>query len=117
MSKIKTIYIANHAHTDIGFTDYQALALRQHGEFVGQALDVIEATDDFPREAKYRWTVETTGPFLRWLRQASPDEIARFRFWHEQGRIDIAAMQYNMTPLLNVEQMHRSLYPLRAIRD
>ena len=117
MSKIKTIYICNHAHTDIGFTDYQALALRQHGEFVGQALDLIESTDDYPAAAKYRWTVETTGPFLRWLRQASPAEIARFRFWHEQGRIDIAGMQYNMTPLLNVEQMHRSLYPLRAIRD
>lgn len=117
MSKIKTIYICNHAHTDIGFTDYQELALRQHGEFVGQALDLIEATDRYPAEAQYRWTVETTGPFLRYLRQASKPEIERFRHWHEQGRIDIAAMQYNMTPLLNVEQMHRSLYPLRALRD
>jgi alpha-mannosidase len=117
MSKIRTIYICNHAHTDIGFTDYQELALRQHGEFVGQALDLIEQTDGYPDPAKYRWTVETTGPFLKYLRQASATEIDRFRFWHEQGRIDIAGMQYNMTPLLNVEQMHRSLYPLRAIRD
>ena len=117
MSKIKTVYICNHAHTDIGFTDHQELALRQHGEFVGQALDLIEATDDYPLAAQYRWTVETTGPFLKYLRQASRAEISRFRHWHEQGRIDIAAMQYNMTPLLNVEQMHRSLYPLRAIRD
>ncbi len=117
MSKIKTIYICNHAHTDIGFTDYQELALRQHGEFVGHALDLIEATDAYPAEAQYRWTIETTGPFLKYLRQASKAEIARFRHWHEQGRIDIAAMQYNMTPLLNVEQMHRSLYPLRALRD
>ena len=117
MSKIKTIYICNHAHTDIGFTDYQELALRQHGEFVGQALDLIEATDGYPVEAQYRWTVETTGPFLKYLRQASKGEIERFRHWHEQGRIDIAAMQYNLTPLLNIEQMHRTLYPLRAIRD
>jgi alpha-mannosidase len=117
MAKIKTIYVCNHAHTDIGFTDYQELALRQHGEFVGQALDLIEATDGYPVEAQYRWTVETTGPFLRYLRQATKAEIERFRFWHEQGRIDIAGMQYNMTPLLNVEQMHRSLYPLRALRD
>lgn len=29
MSKIKTILIYNRAHTDIGFTDYQELALRQ----------------------------------------------------------------------------------------
>ena len=26
-------------------------------------------------------------------------------------------MQYNLTPLLNIEQMHRTLYPLRALRD
>jgi hypothetical protein len=117
VSKIKTIYICNHAHTDIGFTDYQELALRQHGEFVGQALDLIEKTDAYPVEAQYRWTVETTGPFLKYLRQAGKGEIERFRHWHEQGRIDIAAMQYNLTPLLNIEQMHRSLYPLRAIRD
>ena len=117
MSKINTIYICNHSHTDIGFTEYQELALAQHGEFVGQALDLIEATDDYPVEAQYRWTIETTGPFLRYLRQASKAEISRFRHWHEQGRIDVAAMQYNMTPLLNIEQMHRSLYPLRAIRD
>lgn len=117
MSKIKTIYIANHSHTDIGFTDYQELALRQHGEFVGQALDLIEATDDYPLEAQYRWTIETTGPFLRYLRQATKAEVRRFRHWHEQGRIDIAAMQYNLTPLLNIEQMHRTLYPLRALRD
>ncbi len=117
MAGIKTIYVCNHAHTDIGFTDFQDLALRQHGEFVEQALDLIEATDGYPAEAQYRWTVETTGPFLRYLRQADRGQIARFRHWHEQGRIDIAAMQYNQTPLLNVEQMHRSLYPLRALRD
>lgn len=117
MSKIKTIYICNHAHTDIGYTDFQENCFRQHGEFVEQALDLIEATDAYPDEAKYRWTVETTGPFLRYLRGASKGQIERFRHWHEQGRIDIAGMSYNMTPLLNVEQMHRSLYPLRAIRD
>ena len=117
MAKIKTIYVCNHAHTDIGFTDYQDLALRQHGEFVEQALDLIEATDGYPAAARYRWTVETSGPFLRYLRRADPGQVRRFRHWHDEGRIDIAAMQYNFTPLLNVEQMHRSLYPLRAIRD
>lgn len=117
MGKIKTIYICNHSHTDIGYTDFQDNCLRQHGEFVDQALDLIEATDGYPAEAQYRWTVETTGPFIKYLRQAGRDQIERFRHWHEQGRIDIAAMQYNFTPLLDVEQMHRSLYPLRAIRD
>ena len=107
MGSIKTIYVCNHSHTDIGFTDYQDVCFRQHGEFIGQALDLIEATDGYPAEAQYSWTCETTGPLLRYLRGASQAEIDRFRHWHEDGRIDVAAMQYNLTPLLNIEQMHR----------
>ena len=117
MGKIKTIYVCNHSHTDIGFTDYQEVAFRQHGEFVERALDLIEATDSYPEAARYSWTCETTGPLLRHLRQASPEQVRRFQHWHKAGRIDVAAMQYNMTPLLNIEQMHRSLYPLRSLRD
>ena len=117
MGKIKTIYVCNHSHTDIGFTDYQDVAFRQHGEFVERALDLIEATDSYPEAARYSWTCETTGPLLRHLKQASPEQVRRFQHWHKLGRIDVAAMQYNLTPLLNVEQMHRSLYPLRALRD
>ena len=113
----RRFYVCNHTHTDIGFTDYQDVCFRQHAEFIEQALDLIEATDGYPEEARYKWTCETTGPLLRFLRQASPSQVDRFRHWHERGRIDVAAMQYNLTPLLNVEQMHRSLYPLRALRD
>ena len=32
LRKVKTIYVCNHSHTDIGFTDYQDVAFRQHGE-------------------------------------------------------------------------------------
>jgi hypothetical protein len=117
LPQIETVYICNHTHTDIGFTDYQDVCFSQHAESYGQALDLIEATDDYPEEARYRWTCETTGPLVRWLRGASPKEVERFLAWHRAGRIDVAGMQYNFTPLLDVEQMHGSLYPLRALRD
>ena len=101
----------------LGSPTIRTLALRQHGEFVGQALDLIEATDAYPAEAQYRWTSRPPALSSGTCAVPSKAEIDRFRHWHEQGRIDIAAMQYNMTPLLNIEQMHRSLYPLRALRD
>src|SRR5262249_40983852 len=106
LGTIRTIYVCNHTHTDIGFTDYQDVAFRQHGEFIRQALDLIEATDGFSPEAQYKWTCETTGPLMRYLRGASQAEVDRFKHWHQAGRIDVAAMQYNLTPLLNVEKMH-----------
>ena len=116
MNKIKKIYICNHYHTDIGFTDYQDACFRQHAEFVDQALDLIEKTDDYPDQAKHRWTVETTGPFIQYLKNASSSQIERFLQWHKKGRIDVAGMQYNFTPLLNMEQMIRSLYPIQILR-
>ena len=117
MAGIETLYVVNHSHTDIGFTDYQGVCFRQHREFVDGALDLVEATADYPEGSRYRWTCEVTGPLLRWLRLASPQQLERFRHWHEVGAIDVAGMQYNLTPLLNVEQLCRSLYPLRTLRD
>ena len=117
MAGIETLYVTNHSHTDIGFTDYQGVCFRQHCEFVDGALDLVEATADYPEGSRYRWTCEVTGPLLRWLRTASPAQVERFRRHHEQGAIDVAGMQYNLTPLLNVEQLCRSLYPLRALRE
>jgi alpha-mannosidase len=114
---IETLYVVNHSHTDIGFTDHQDVCLRQHREYVDQALALIEATADRPEESRYRWTVEVTGPLLPWLRDASPAQLERFQHWHRAGAIDVAAMQYNLTPLLNVEQLCRSLYPVRSLRD
>src|SRR6188472_1747413 len=117
MADIRTLHVANHSHTDIGFTDYQDVCFRQHREFVDDALDLVEATADYPEGARYRWTCEVTGPLLGWLRAASPSQLERLRYWHERGAVDVAGMQYNLTPLLNVEQLCRSLYPLRALRD
>jgi hypothetical protein len=114
---IETLYVVNHSHTDIGFTDYQDVCLRQHRDYVDDALALIEATADRPAESRYRWTVEMTGPLLPWLREARPSQLERFLHWHREGAIDVAAMQYNVTPLLNVEQLCRSLYPVRILRE
>jgi alpha-mannosidase len=117
LPSIETLYVVNHSHTDIGFTDHQDVCLRQHREYVDDALALIEATADRSQESRYRWTVETTGPLLPWLRQASAGQLERFRHWQGEGAIEVAAMQYNLTPLLNVEQLCRSLYPVRILRE
>ncbi len=117
MGSIKTLYIVNHSHTDIGFTDYQDLCFRQHADFIEQALDLCEATADYPEEARYRWTCEVTGTTERYFREATEEQKDRFRTWQARGGIDVAGMQYNMTPLLDTEQMIRSLYPVRRLRE
>ena len=117
MAKIKTFYFVNHSHTDIGFTDYQDVAYRQHMEFIDRAIDLCEATAHYPKEAQAKWVCEVTGMTERWLRSRSSKQIERFLKLNKAGRIDVAGMQYNLTPLLNLEQMQRSLYPIRRIKD
>ncbi|MBA2520419.1 MAG: hypothetical protein H0V24_12190, partial [Chloroflexia bacterium] len=117
MAAIRTLYLVNHSHTDIGFTDYQDLCFRQHQEFIDQALDLIEATQSYPAEAQYRWTCEVTGMTEKWFQRASPARIERFQHWNRLGIIDVAGMQYNHTPMQTIEQMIRSLYPIQRLRD
>jgi len=117
MPEIKTVYVVNHSHTDIGYTDHQDLCYRQHGEFIDQALDLCDATADFPAEARYRWTCEVTAVTERYLDRASERDRERFRAAQQQGLLDVAGMQYNLTPLLTTEQMIRTLYPVRRLRD
>jgi len=117
MSRITTLYVVNHSHTDIGYTDYQDLCFRQHNEFIDGAIDLIEATASHPQESRYQWTCEVTGITERYLRAASKDQLARFQHWNAQGALDVAGMQYNLTPLLTSEQMIRSLYPVRRLRE
>jgi alpha-mannosidase len=116
-SSVETLFIAPHSHTDIGYTDWQDACFRQLESFVPQVLDRVEETADFPAEARLRWVFEVTGPLLPWLRSASPAQRERLRHWNACGAIEVAAMQYNLTPLLGTEQMVRSLYPVRVLRE
>lgn len=117
MRKIKTLYFINHSHTDIGFTDYQSVCLRQHMEFIDHALDLCEQTIHYPKEARSKWVCEVTGVTEMYLKHASSKNIDRFIKLNKEGVIDVAGMQYNFTPLLNMEQMIRSLYPIKRMRD
>ena len=104
MPRIETLYVANKTHSDIGFTDYQDICFRQQGEFIEQALDIIEQTADYPAGSRYRWVCEATGPLLRHLRKASPSQLERFRHWNQQGAIEVTALPYpHMGQLCTVE--------------
>lgn len=117
MSKIKTMYFINHSHTDIGFTDYQSVIYNQHMEFIDNAIELCDETVSYPKEAQTKWVCESTGITERYLESRSTAQVEKFLKYYKEGRIDITGMQYNMTPLLNIEQMHRSLYPIKRLKD
>ena len=54
-----TVYLTQHTHTDIGYTRPQTEILPESLRFLDYALDYCDLTDDYPDDAKFRWTCET----------------------------------------------------------
>ncbi|MDE2820876.1 MAG: hypothetical protein OXI40_14180 [Chloroflexota bacterium] len=78
MAKIERIYLISNTHTDIGYTDHQDTVFRQHLGFIDQAIELGEATADYPEEARYKWTCEATSFVERYFQERPASQIDRF---------------------------------------
>ena len=117
MAKIKRIYLISNSHTDIGYTDHQDTVFRQHLGFIDQAIELGEATADYPEEARYKWTCEVTSFVERYFQARPASQIDRFLALHRRGQMAVAGMQYHWTPLLSTAAMLRSLMPVARLRE
>ena len=62
-----TLFLVQHTHTDLGYTRPQTEILPDHLRYIDYALDYCDLTDDYPDEAKFRWTCEASWPVREWL--------------------------------------------------
>ena len=76
MAQIKTVYLISHTHTDIGYTDHQPTVFRQHLDFIDQAIELGEATADYPVESRYKWTCEVTSFVERYFRERPAKQLS-----------------------------------------
>ncbi len=116
MAEIKTIYLISHTHTDIGYTDYQDTVFRQLLGFIDKAVELGEATADYPPEARYKWTCEVSSFVERYFDQRPASQVDRFLELHKRGQMAVAGMAYHWTPLLSTASMIRSLFPAMRLR-
>jgi len=117
MNDLREILLLHHTHTDIGFTHSQPVVWELHDHFIDRALDLCEETAGWPEPSRTRWTCEVTATLLHWLDSAPEGQLRRFRQLVAQGLVGAGAMFCNITPLYNAEQLARSLYPVRRLRD
>lgn len=111
-----TIYIVQHTHTDMGYTDFPSRLSVDHIDFIEEAIRACDHTDDLPDAAKFRWTCEATWAVERLFAQRPPALIRKFLERVRQGRIEVTAMQMNMTDLATEEVVVRSFYPVARLR-
>ena len=113
---LSTIYLVHHTHTDIGFTHEQPVVFDLHAQFIDQAIDLCERTADYPAGSALKWTCETAGMWLYWMRRRSDKQIQRFLDLEKQGRIELTGMFAVMSQNPSHESLYRQLYPLNQLR-
>lgn len=112
-----TINLVQHTHTDVGYTRPQTEILPEHVRFIDTALDLCDQTDEYPDDARFRWTCEASWPVREYLRCRTPEQIERLRRRVREGRIEITAMFLNMSEVMDETSYPAFLAPVRQFRQ
>jgi hypothetical protein len=96
-----TVYMVQHTHTDIGYTRPQTEILPEHLRYIDYALDFCDQTDDFPDEAKFRWTCEASWAVREYIKNRPAEQVERLRKRVLEGRIEITGMMFNVSDIVD----------------
>ncbi|NQU54888.1 MAG: glycosyl hydrolase family 38, partial [Bacteroidetes bacterium] len=111
------VNFVQHSHTDIGYTRSQTEILGEHLRYIDYALDYCDLTDNYPDEAKFRWTCEAMWPVNEYLRSRPAAQIERLKKRVAERRIEIAGMYFNFDELPDEQILAASLQPLKKIKE
>ena len=114
---IREILLLHHTHTDIGYTHDQPIVWELNRQYLDDALDEIERTQDWDAASRPIWTCEVTQTLRHWLRSAPPRDLERFRQAVAAGRMSGCAMPYNFTPMPGTAEFLRALAALPELRQ
>jgi hypothetical protein len=79
LNKKWEIYVIQHTHTDIGYTERQEVIEAFQIDYIKQAIEISEAIHEGKKEWEgFRWTCETFWAVEKFLEQASDELKKRF---------------------------------------
>jgi alpha-mannosidase len=111
------IKLIQHTHTDIGYTRSQTDILAEHLRYIDYALDYCDATDNYPDNAKFRWTCEASWPVDEYLKCRPASQIERLIKRIKEGRIEVTGMYFNFDELPDEKILASSLAALGRIKE
>ncbi|WP_435175825.1 alpha-mannosidase [Actinacidiphila sp. bgisy145] len=113
-----TVHLVQHAHLDIGYTDPQGTVLAEGRAALDTCLELIRATDDWPPEARYRWSVEGLSTFTDWVAHRPAARVEEFVRRVREGRIELTALPFNLhSETCSVDELHELLRDAVEVRD
>lgn len=114
---ISRIFLVHQTYTRIGYTDYQELVLRAHGDTLSEIAAACHQTRTYPTAAQFRWTCDATGPLLDWLAQADTDDVDAFVKVAQSGGVEVTALPFHMTPLPSQATLIRYIETITQLRE
>ena len=111
------VHVVQASHHDVGYTDLPSLVLREHDRNLDEAIDLAEATADYPEDAQFRIIIEQAWSVDHFLRHMSADRVGKMVTLMQAGRFELTALFGNMTTeLCGHETLARAAYHAFNIR-
>ena len=111
--------LIHHSHTDIGYSHMQPEVLKIHLKNIDDALKMIEATRNYPAEARFKWNIESLWAVENYMQQATPAKKAAFIRAVKEGSICLSALYANILTGLSLpeELFHYTDYANQLKRE
>lgn len=110
------IFFVQHTHTDIGYTRPQTEILPEHLNFIDNALDYCDLTDNYSDAAKFRWTIETSWSIREYLQSRPQEQVNRLLKRIEEGRIEATGMFFNFSEIIDEPALAAQTKTIRMLK-
>lgn len=111
-----TIFVIQHSHIDIGFTDRQEAIAGYHRDFIAQAIALASSAAQArrPEAARFKFTCEGFWAVEQYLRGATPAEVQALRAAFVSGDLELTALRFHLSELLDAGHLRDTLAPAQA---
>ncbi len=99
------VYLIQHSHTDIGYTERQDKIISYHCDFIRQAVDILNDIHENNRKEYegFVWQCENYWQGKNFYAHASEEYIRDFEKYVHTGEIGLSGNYLNMTELISKE--------------
>jgi Glycosyl hydrolases family 38 N-terminal domain len=110
-----TLFVIQHSHIDIGFTDRQEAIAGHHRDFIAQAVALATSAAQArrPEAARFKFTCEGFWAVEQYLRGATPAAVSALRAAFASGCLELTALRFHLSELLDAGHLRDTLAPAR----
>lgn len=106
------------SHHDLGYTHSIEHVMEQYVGIYNDVLQFCEETEDFPDEAKFRYSAEGAWSLQYFIKHSDEETREKLARYMSEGRIEVHALIGNeITDILGHEEMIRMMYPSFRIKN